>query len=401
MRQSTSFAGSVWPPKRKFVAIAIAVLVSTGAFTGATDASAGSVTVGRQDLSISSGTTSCLGSSFCWWAGIYNDALSTPGSHLTLPADGTITSWRVRGSVSGLGTINLHVVRPLGGGSYLGVADSNAATDLTAGPNATNLPALAGDTLSITLSTQGDSFSAAIVDFVNAPSGSHHGMGILSSGSTTTLSGPSTTGEELLYNATAELLAPEPMSLSSASGPIGGGNTVTITGNHMAVATGVMFGAQPAQIVSGDNAQVTVLAPAATTDLSVPVTVTTAGGTSAPSAATTYTYDDAKRPKITRLKISPSAFETANIGGPIASRVGAKVSFKLSEPAVVTFTVKGVSAKRKFTIQGKQGTNRFTFTGRPGRKALKPGKHTLVAKAVDMLGNKSRKAATRGFKIKR
>jgi IPT/TIG domain len=77
--------------------------------------------------------------------------------------------------------------------------------------------------------------------------------------------------------------------VSPAAGPNTGGTLVTITGTNLAGATAVNFG--PIQITSftSDTAsQIILLSPAGTG--SVPVTVTTAAGTSAISPADQFSY---------------------------------------------------------------------------------------------------------------
>lgn len=84
------------------------------------------------------------------------------------------------------------------------------------------------------------------------------------------------------------------------SGPLSGGNLVTITGTNLAGATSVSFGStvvSGAAITADSATSVTVTAPARQVGPavtfnggSVPVEVTTPGGTSAPSAAAQYVY---------------------------------------------------------------------------------------------------------------
>jgi hypothetical protein len=83
--------------------------------------------------------------------------------------------------------------------------------------------------------------------------------------------------------------APIVSALSPNSGPVGGGTLVTITGSNLARATAVQFGASGAPIVkrvSASEIQVTSPKGSGTVD----VTVTTAGGTSAKTAADHYGY---------------------------------------------------------------------------------------------------------------
>src|SRR5690242_18815098 len=84
---------------------------------------------------------------------------------------------------------------------------------------------------------------------------------------------------------------PTVTNVTPASGPSTGGTTVTITGTGLTSTSAVNFGTQPAAtfLVQNDNI-VTATAPAAKKLGAVDVTVTTAGGTTATSAADQFTY---------------------------------------------------------------------------------------------------------------
>jgi hypothetical protein len=118
--------------------------------------------------------------------------------------------------------------------------------------------------------------------------------------------------------------------------------------------------------------------------------------------------------QIQSLAIAPKAFRAANIGAAIVSAkkkgapVGATVTYSLSAPASVDFTVerktvgrsvRGRCVKRTksnagkkrcglfkpmkpgFAAPGAAGSNRFKFSGRIGKKSLKPGPYRLVGSA--------------------
>ncbi|RXS65040.1 cell shape-determining protein, partial [Streptomyces sp. TM32] len=125
-------------------------------------------------------------------------------------------------------------------------------------------------------------------------------------------------------------------SLSPASGPAAGGNTVTVGGSGFTGATAVTFGSRPATgfTVVNDNT-VTVVVPPGTGP--VPVTVTTPGGT---SNAFTYTYTTA--PVITAT-ITPASGPST--GGTVATISGSGLSG-------ATVTVGGVMA----TVVSNTGT---------------------------------------------
>src|SRR5205807_4325342 len=85
--------------------------------------------------------------------------------------------------------------------------------------------------------------------------------------------------------------SPTVTSLNPSSGGLAGGTSVTITGSNFSGAAGVSFGGVAASSFTVNSAtQITAVAPAASAAGSVDVTVTTANGTSATSAADQFTY---------------------------------------------------------------------------------------------------------------
>ncbi len=139
---------------------------------------------------------------------------------------------------------------------------------------------------------------------------------------------------------------------------------------------------------------------------------------------------DTTAPTITALRLSRTTFRAAPSGAPFrAARaaIGADVSFTLSEPGKVRFTidrsgtgrkVKGkcvktssanrrrprcerwIAVKGSFTVAGKKGTNRIELRGRIGGRTLKPGRYRLNASEIDLAGLASRTKRT-AFKIVR
>ena len=133
-----------------------------------------------------------------------------------------------------------------------------------------------------------------------------------------------------------------------------------------------------------------------------------------------------------RAGFSSTTFKAAKSGSafdqPPSSRhpakVGTKVSFNLSEPGSVKFTVdrktrgrksgkvqgqhqatrkkkactRWVKVRGSFTVPGKAGKNTFTFRGRVGGKSLKPGSYRLNSQATDTAKNKSA-LKRKGFRI--
>ncbi|OQQ13234.1 cell surface protein [Streptomyces sp. M41(2017)] len=83
---------------------------------------------------------------------------------------------------------------------------------------------------------------------------------------------------------------PIAVSLAPDSGPTAGGNTVTVNGYGLSTAAAVSFGSNSATPTVVSDSQLSVVAPAGSSDGSVDVTVTTTGGTTAPLG---YAYVDA------------------------------------------------------------------------------------------------------------
>jgi uncharacterized delta-60 repeat protein len=127
---------------------------------------------------------------------------------------------------------------------------------------------------------------------------------------------------------------------------------------------------------------------------------------------------DTTLPGFASFAVTPS-FRAAATGDSVAAaraRAGAKVSYALTEPAQVSFTVERPVAGRKvgrdcvkpakknrkrkrctryvalkgsFTHAGKAGANSLKFTGRLRNRKLTAGPYRLVAVATDAAGNKS------------
>jgi hypothetical protein len=160
------------------------------------------------------------------------------------------------------------------------------------------------------------------------------------------------------------VLAPAVTAVSPASGPVAGGQAVTVTGTNLTGATSVAFGAAPVTPAGGTDTSLTVTTPAGTAG-PVDVTVVTDGGTSATSAADRYTYLD--RPTVTA--ISPAT-------GPAAGGTS------------VTVTGTNLASTTSVTFGGAVGTGltgvtatSLTITSPPGTKgaAVDVVVHTTLA----------------------
>ncbi len=149
--------------------------------------------------------------------------------------------------------------------------------------------------------------------------------------------------------------------------------------------------------------------------LSCVVTASNADGSTRATSATVRIIRDAP-PLLFALRISPSAFKPARSGQSIvrAGRRGATLSFRLDEPATVTFTVQRAvhgsrnngrcrvaahaasrpctlwrAVKGSFRVNGKHGLNRLHFSGRINHHALVAGGYRLVLRARDQVGRVS------------
>ena len=130
---------------------------------------------------------------------------------------------------------------------------------------------------------------------------------------------------------------------------------------------------------------------------------------------------DVALPVGSALRFSPSRFASyLGRGSSVAQRRrrGSRVTYRLSEAAVVTFTVhrriagrrrgrrcitgrrarrlrsrrciRHVAVRGSFVHAGRAGGNAFRFTGRVRRRPLRPGAYRLSGVAVDAAGNRGR-----------
>ena len=128
-------------------------------------------------------------------------------------------------------------------------------------------------------------------------------------------------------------------------------------------------------------------------------------GTSPPPPSTTVTT-----PAVRLLKIAPSSFLAAS-SGPVTAparkgRVGARVSYLLTAPGKVTFTVRRRKDSRYVTVgtfsrtATKAGTVAFVFRGRIANRKLTPGTYRVNAQLETVTGKRSAIVRTT-FKIVR
>lgn len=410
-------------------------LATLAVFAGALfapDADATTITLGPHELPSSASTSySCNVLGPCE-TGFTLAQLSSPGLVDVAPASGMITSWRIRGS----GSPHLHVLRPAGEGEWAGAGVTGVAADQSGGPNAAGLPIHAGDLIGVDLPESG-----GLVRYQEIPGSGAEVIRftpIVEEGVGQYEEFSGGMANKLLLLSAEVVLAPLVSSVAPASGA--GGETVKIFGQYLDGATGVSFGAAPAQSFSVDSAnQITAIAPASAPS-TVDVRVTGPGGSSEVSAADRYTFTA----PATTPGASPSTLLAPPPGGPVAkpavsgldqsssrwrrgkglprisraggAPVGTIFSFTLNEPATASFAftrrapgrrVKGrcvavtpanagkAKCKRtvsagSFSLAAHAGPNKVSFQGRvSSSKTLKPGTYGLILAARDARGLKA------------
>ncbi len=175
--------------------------------------------------------------------------------------------------------------------------------------------------------------------------------------------------------------APAVTAISPTAGPVAGGTQVTITGTNLSGITAVDFGKVLATIVAGSDTatSIAVISPASQAAGIVDVTVTTAGGTSATSAADQFTYTTAPivstvTPQAGPLSGGMSVTITGtNLTGAKAVRFG-KVAAKFtvkSATQIVATSPAGKAGMVDVTVVAAAGTSgtsaldQFTFVAAP------------------------------------
>lgn len=336
--------------------------------------------------------------------------------------DGVITVWRVRAKIEGAGSVRLVVLRPNADGSYTSAAISEPMVDGTGGPNATSLPIKAGYYIGATTETDG-------------PFGGSDIFGSEGESFATWFEGFTETEQTLMpkpgkYIATelgAEVvLAPEPTSLSPASGPAAGGTLVTIKGKYLANATQVLFGTHPATGLKAEELEtLQVTAPAGAAGSTVGVIVVGPGGASPASAAMRFTYPGSappspapRLPSLSAVSMTNRTFAPGRASTPltgVTSRAHARGTtflFTLDQTATASLQISRMLPGRlsgRACVAPRQslarharctrtravatpsrsahaGLNRLPFTGRLNGKALPPGRYRASLLATNAAG---------------
>ncbi|WP_265806226.1 IPT/TIG domain-containing protein, partial [Wenjunlia tyrosinilytica] len=185
-------------------------------------------------------------------------------------------------SPAGTGTVQVTVTTP--GGTSNGLAFSHMAIPAVSAVIPGQGPLSGGNTVTLTGSdltaatavtfgaTAAASFTVVSPTQITAvaPPGAAGPVWV----TVTTPGGTSAPGASYFY-----VNAPVVTAITPVSGPLAGGNTVTVTGSHLIEALTVRFGTTAASFTSVSDVQLTAVAPPGAAG-TVQLTVTTAGGTS-------------------------------------------------------------------------------------------------------------------------
>lgn len=234
-----------------------------------------------------------------------NPVVSFGGTALA-PVDGTILRWHVSGAIGG--PFYLRVLRP-SGVTYIGVGKSAAGLPASVATQTfdTSLPVRAGDLIGLDTTSKTDEIGAVASTTSVVSAWSPPAPEGVASFPTVTNPGVA----ELTFNAEMQPL-PKVTKLSSASGSIGGGNSLTLSGSDFLGATAVTIGGKPAALfpVLSDSS-LSVVVPKRSRPGAVDVTVTTPGGTSTPVK---FTYVACRVPNLNgrTVKAAKKALRKAN-----------------------------------------------------------------------------------------
>lgn len=228
---------------------------------------------------------------------------STTPNPYVVPVSGLITSWSTN-AAAGVGqTFKLKIFRQVAGTTYTVVAQDGPRPLTPSALNtfAVSIPVQAGDLIGLndqnaeaapnaclfTTESLTDVYGAVTGD---TPTGGSVALPPVLSG----------------YRANiAATLKPPPTiaAIAPAAGSIKGGAVVTILGTDLGAATGVRFGANPAAAFTVlSDGQITAIAPPASAPGAVPVSVSTAAGSS-PATSAAFTYTACVVPKLGGKKL--------------------------------------------------------------------------------------------------
>jgi IPT/TIG domain len=321
-------------------------------------------------------------------------ALTSAGStYATVPGDGAISAWEVIGDATlPAATWKLSVLHPNGGG-YV-IVGENAFATTGAHTVSPPLPVQAGDHVAIVTRGQAGG-PTGMISVATAPAPGASADRFEPSSGAIFLPDPNhvytpdsvLANVELLFHATVDLIPPVATSIGPATGSTVGGESVTLTGDHLAGATGVKFGETPAtSTLSNSNQQVTAVAPAGSAG-AVDVTVVTAGGTATLPGAYTYVAPPPGDP--------PAA--TPDVVAPDVSILSGPKGKTTKRKPVFAFESGDPQAHFECSVDDADPE---TCTSPTKVKKLKVGKHTFSVVAIDPAANRGA-ADERKFKVAR
>lgn len=175
---------------------------------------------------------------------------------------------------------------------------------------------------------------------------------------------------------------PTVTAISPSSGPAGGGTAVSVTGTGFVGVTAVRFGASAASFVVNSASSLTATAPAGAAG-TVDVTVTTAAGTSATSAADRFTY--VSGPPVANNVSATVAYGSA--GNPITLNITGAAATSVSvgsAPAHGTAVASGTSITYTPT-SSYAGPDSFTYTATNGSGTSAPATVTITVSSPTLI----------------
>jgi hypothetical protein len=231
---------------------------------------------------------------------VANSSLTQLGAQLTSPVSGVVVRWHVIGG-STAGTYRLRTMSQTSPSVFLFSGSSETVSSVPSAGIQTitaTMPITIGQTIGL------DMNSTASVGLGSGLGSFDQWEPVPTDGTSTA---PFNTGTTSIgFNAEVQP-PPTITALGSASGPAGGGTSVTVTGTDLEGATAVNFGSNPAALFTVDSeSHITAISPAGSG--TVPVSVTTVAGTA--TAGQQFTYQAPQTP-------TPTAGPTpAPISGP-------------------------------------------------------------------------------------
>ncbi|WP_313535284.1 Ig-like domain-containing protein [Sphingomonas sp.] len=194
----------------------------------------------------------------------------------------------------------------------------------------------------------------------------------------TQLSGGGASNTATASDSTTVIATPRITAISPTSGPSSGGTSVTITGTGLSGTTSVVFGGTAASgFAINSGTQVTATAPAGTG--TVDVRVTTAGGTSATSAADQFTYVAA--PTASAYTAPGVAYGATGVTFSLASQVtNSPTSFAVGSSTTAnggSVSINNAGLVTYSAPPGYRGNDSFTYTASNGGGTSSPATVTV------------------------